>query len=132
MRCTIRGPEDFSKIFATNSRELFSLCVRIIARLMERQPQMFTQEPKTKEDILDRMTRIDFSGDLRQLGESVQLHRLKRHVLQLYFPKTGKKFNLTVHKPRPEGKKKIAAQRPNDQPAPAPKAKRKRRSRVSH
>lgn len=65
------------------------------------------KDPKRKEDILDRMTRIDFSGDLRALGNDVQVTRLKAHVLQLFFPKTNKKFNLTVHKPR--GPRKLKA-----------------------
>jgi hypothetical protein len=67
------------------------------------------KDPKRKEDLLDRMTRMDFNGDLRTLGNDVQLSRLKAHVLQLFFPQTGKRFNLTVHKPRGPRKAKITA-----------------------
>lgn len=60
------------------------------------------RDPRTKEDILDRMTRIDFNGDLRTLGaEGVRLERIKRHVLRIVFA-GGAKYDLTIHKPRPE------------------------------
>lgn len=64
---------------------------------------MSKRDPRTKEEILDRMTRIDFSGDLRTLGaQGVLLERIKPHVLRMVFPETGQKYELTVHKPRPE------------------------------
>lgn len=72
---------------------------------------MTIAEPKTKEDILDRLTRIDFDGDLRHLGQNVGVQRLKAHVLSLYFPNSGKTFLLTVHKPRPEPVKKPKAKK---------------------
>lgn len=96
---------------------------------------MAYRDPKTKEDLLDRMTRIDFSGDLRDLGadHNVQLKRLKRHVLRLVFPTTGQSFDLTVHKPRSEAAPKRAPapknvtpihrrKRNRAAPSPAPQA----------
>lgn len=63
------------------------------------------RDPKTKEDLLDRMMRRDFSGDLADLaeGRNLQMERIRPHVIRLKFGATGKTFDLTVHKPRPEG-----------------------------
>lgn len=88
------------------------------------------REPRTKEDVLNRMTSIDFDGDLRHLSDSVQLKRLKRHVLQLYFPESQRRFNLTIHKPRPEKPKKAkvkVASGAEGETSPPPPGKKSRK-----
>jgi hypothetical protein len=60
------------------------------------------RDPRTKEDLLNRMLSRDFNGDLTHGGKAI-LQRMKGHVVRLFFPDTGKKFDLTIHKPRPEG-----------------------------
>jgi hypothetical protein len=63
----------------------------------------FSRDPSTKEELLDRMLRYDFKGDIRELGaEEASLTRLAANRLQLRFPKSGKVYELTVHRPRHE------------------------------
>lgn len=64
---------------------------------------MAERDPKTKEELLDRMARIDYSGDLRDLAanRNLMLKRTKKHVLEMIFPTSGSTFLLTVRKPRP-------------------------------
>lgn len=75
---------------------------------------MAYRDPKTKEEILNRMMQRDFNGDLSTLAAdgAIQLQRIKRHVLRLVFPTTGKKFDLTIHKPRPEVTSRATAKKP--------------------
>lgn len=62
---------------------------------------MFTRDPATKEELLDRMLRFDFQGDVRQLGaEPASITRLGPNRLQLSFPRSGKVYELEVHRPR--------------------------------
>lgn len=62
---------------------------------------MFTRDPKTKEELLDRMLRYDFEGDIRDTGaEKATLKRMGPNRLQLQFPRTGKIFELSIHLPR--------------------------------
>lgn len=65
---------------------------------------MSYRDPKTKEDIINRLTSTDFSGDLRDLAKdrNMQMQRIKRHVLRLKFIDSGREFDLTIHKPRGE------------------------------
>lgn len=62
-------------------------------------------DPKTKEDLLDRMMRRDFTGDLADLAEdrNLRMERVRPHIIRLHFGASGKTYDLTVHKPRPEG-----------------------------
>lgn len=91
------------------------------------------REPRTKEDVLNRMTSMDFDGNLKNLGENVQLKRIKRHVLQIFFGNSGQAFNLTVHKPRPDKPRaKKAAAPATEAEAPAPAKKKATRRRTRH
>lgn len=59
------------------------------------------RDPKTKEDILNRMLSYDFDGDIRHLGEEpAQITRTGPHTLRLTFPASGRVFDVSVHRPR--------------------------------
>src|SRR5215475_1232202 len=58
------------------------------------------KDPTTKADILDRLLRMDFKGNLGDLGQEVRIERLADHVVRLTFPQNGKAFDLTVHMDR--------------------------------
>lgn len=59
------------------------------------------RDPKTKEDILNRMLSYDFDGDIRHLGEEpAQITRTGAHTLRLTFPASGRVFDVSVHRPR--------------------------------
>lgn len=59
------------------------------------------RDPKTKEQLLDRMLSYDFNGDIRQLGaEPARIERIGANALRLTFPDTDTVFDLTVHRPR--------------------------------
>lgn len=77
------------------------------------------RDPKTKEDLLDRMMRRDFSGDLADLAENrnLQMERIRPHVIRLTFGASGKTFDLTVHKPRPAESGKPVRQKARAAPA---------------
>lgn len=65
----------------------------------------FTRDPRTKEELLDRILRFDFEGDIRQIGaETARITRLGPNRLQLEFPKSGVTFELSIHRPREEGR----------------------------
>ena len=83
-------------------------------------PNRTHRDPRTKEELLNKMLSYDFSGDVRELGEGPQIERVAPHVARLVFPRSGKVYDLTVHKPRPIS---------DDPPPPvASKPKRKRRT----
>lgn len=59
------------------------------------------RDPKTKEQLLDRMLSYDFNGDIRRLGaEPARIERIGANALRLTFPDTDTVFDLTVHRPR--------------------------------
>lgn len=65
------------------------------------------KDPKTKEELLNRMLSYDFSGDLRDLGFKAQIERVDRHMVRIIFPYTGKTYELVVRMPRRKrGKRK--------------------------
>lgn len=58
-------------------------------------------DPRTKEEFLDRLLRYDFDGDIRSIGaEPASLVRTGPNSLEISFPKSGKTYELTVHRPR--------------------------------
>lgn len=63
-------------------------------------------DPKTKEAVLNRMLSYDFSGDIRQLGINTRIERIAPHKVALDFPESGKRYILTISKPRPVSKRK--------------------------
>lgn len=62
-----------------------------------------TRDPRTKEELLDRMLSFDFDGDIRHLGKGeASLTRLAANRMLLSFKDSGKTFELSVHIPRGE------------------------------
>lgn len=62
---------------------------------------MRKRDPRTKEELLDRMLSFDFDGDIRHLGvETASVVRSGPNRLLLSFPDSGVTFELTVHRPR--------------------------------
>lgn len=62
---------------------------------------MRKRDPRTKEELLDRMLSFDFDGDIRHLGvETASVVRSGPNRLLLTFPDSGVTFELTVHRPR--------------------------------
>lgn len=62
-----------------------------------------TRDPRTKEELLDRMLSFDFDGDIRHLGaEPALIKRAGANRLTLTFPNTGRTYELSVHIPRDE------------------------------
>lgn len=61
-------------------------------------------DPKTKEDLLNRMMSRDFSGDISDLavGRGLQMERIRPNAIRLKFSDSGQTFDLTIHKPRSE------------------------------
>lgn len=58
-------------------------------------------DPKTKEQLLDRMMSFDFDGDIRHLGvEPASIVRVSPNTLRLTFPDSGVTYELSVHRPR--------------------------------
>lgn len=107
------------------------------------------RDPKTKEQVLDRMLSYDFDGDIRHLGEEpAQITRTGPHTLRLTFPASGTTFDVSIHRPREFAKPRPQAtpapqrenegrsfkQEPKEQPAPAeaapPARTRGRRKRI--
>lgn len=59
------------------------------------------RDPRTKEELLDRMLSYDFDGDIRHLGvEPASIVRVSPNTLRLSFPESGTVFELEVHRPR--------------------------------
>lgn len=59
------------------------------------------RDPRTKEELLDRMLSYDFDGDIRHLGvEPASIVRVGPNTLRLSFPDSGTVFELSVHRPR--------------------------------
>lgn len=73
----------------------------------------YNRDPKTKSEILDRILRRDFDGDLTKLGQDGQavLDRKGPNVLALRFPVSGEVFELTVHKRREQPMRRAALSR---------------------
>lgn len=58
-------------------------------------------DPRTKEELLDRMLSFDFDGDIRHLGaKQASIVRQGPNRLLLSFPNSGRVFELSVHIPR--------------------------------
>lgn len=63
------------------------------------------RDPRTKQELLDRMMSFDFDGDIRHLGaEDAQLKRLAPNRVELRFPASDRTFELSVRIPRTEPK----------------------------
>lgn len=60
-----------------------------------------TRDPRTKEELLNKMLSYDFDGDIRHLGENVQIERTSPNTMTLHFPNLGKTYELMVRIPRP-------------------------------
>jgi hypothetical protein len=85
--------------------------------------QMIRKSPRSKAELLDRLTMSTFTGSLRDLGERVNVERIKPNMIALHFGDTGRTMLLTVHMPRPESAKKPAGTQAGAEVA---KAKNKR------
>lgn len=78
------------------------------------------RDPKTKEQLLDRMLSYDFDGDIRHLGEdTATIVRTGANTLLLSFPASGITFELEVHRPR-EFSKAVVRQLGGEQRSFAP------------
>lgn len=109
------------------------------------------RDPRTKEEVLNRMLSYDFNGDIRDLGVlPATIQRTGPHTLRLIFPDSGTVFDFSVHRPRefakrqekpaparrPPADRSIARIEPTDQSdgereeRDAPRQKRTRRQRV--
>lgn len=104
---------------------------------------MRKRDPRTKEELLDRMLSFDFDGDIRHLGvEAASVVRSGPNRLLLTFPDSGTTFELTVHRPREFAQTKVKAEprsfrdgrddglrrlEREPEPAPAPKRRYTRR-----
>lgn len=105
-------------------------------------------DPKTKEQLLDRMMSFDFDGDIRHLGvEPASIVRVSPNTLRLTFPDSGVTYELSVHRPRefsqaaqrsgesrsfaPTGEEPstrgLRRTQPEQPPAEAPKARKRRK-----
>jgi len=62
------------------------------------------KDPTTKYDLIDRMMRRDFDGDLASLAvdRKLRYERTRPNVLKLEFGHSGQTFELVVRKPRTE------------------------------
>lgn len=59
------------------------------------------RDPRTKEELLDRMLSFDFDGDIRNLGaEPARLSRTGPNRLELKFPISGRCYELAIKLPR--------------------------------
>lgn len=76
--------------------------------------QRQARDPRTKEEVLDRMLAYDFNGDVRDIGaETARLVRTAANKLLLHFPVSGRTYELTVRLPR---KEQIAKARTTGEP----------------
>lgn len=58
-------------------------------------------DPRTKEQLLNRLLSYDFDGDLANIGESrAAITRTAANRVDIRFPTTGQHFALIVRKPR--------------------------------
>ncbi len=75
---------------------------------------MAKRDPRTKEEIVNRILSLDFTGNLKDVfkdPELVKLQRLQPHIVRLV-TSSGEKFDLTIHKRRTEeSNKKLRAAR---------------------
>ncbi len=64
-----------------------------------------TRDPRTKEELLDRMLARDFDGDITHLGaEPATLERIAANKLLMRFPKSGRTYELVARLPRTENR----------------------------
>lgn len=90
-------------------------------------PQGRTRDPRTKQELLDRMMSFDFDGDIRHLGaEEARLKRVAPNKIELQFPSSDKKFELVVRIPRGEQKSFAPAREPEVEVTAAPVARQRR------
>lgn len=92
------------------------------------------RDPRTKEELLNRMLSYDFDGDIRNLGEeTARLVRVAPNRLELQFPATGRCYELAVKLPRgsqprqAEGRSFGGDGDGHQTPEPEPAAERPRR-----
>lgn len=68
-----------------------------------------TRDPRTKEELLDRMLSYDFDGDIRHLGaEEATIQRAAPNAVWLRFPDSGRSYLLSVRLPRGQRKPRLA------------------------
>lgn len=94
---------------------------------------MRKRDPRSKEELLDRMLSYDFDGDIRHLGaQPASIVRQGPNRLLLAFPDSGKTFELEVHIPRDAERRSFATQaEPQEEWAaetPAPTRRRQPRA----
>lgn len=78
------------------------------------------RDPKTKEQVLDRILSYDFDGDIRHLGEEpASITRTGPHTLRLTFPASGTTFDVTVRRPREFAKPRTTQPAPRRTTRPA-------------
>lgn len=107
-------------------------------------PTFARRDPRTKEELLDRMLSFDFDGDIRHLGsEPATIVRTARNRIMLKFPSSDREFEFVVRIPRgpvdTRPKKKAPVSRPravtpapvDGQPAPEPRTRPTRRRQPS-
>jgi hypothetical protein len=59
------------------------------------------KDPRTKEELLDRMMSFDFSGDIRDVGvKRATIQRLAPNRISITFPDSGITYELVVRRPR--------------------------------
>lgn len=59
------------------------------------------RDPRTKEELLNKMLSFDFNGDIRDLGaEPATVQRQGPNSLLLKFPASGAVFEVSIHRPR--------------------------------
>lgn len=62
-----------------------------------------SRDPRTKEELLDRMLSRDFDGDITHIGaEQASLIRTAPNKLLLSFPASGRTYELVARLPRKE------------------------------
>lgn len=70
--------------------------------------QMERRDPRTKEELLNRLLSYDFNGDLRHLGDGMAtIVRTAKHKTLLRFT-NGQEFELVVRKPNESRRKQPA------------------------
>lgn len=83
------------------------------------------RDPRSKEELLDRMMSFDFDGDIRHLGsEPARITRLSPNRIALTFPASDRTYELSVHIPRTEvaGESRSFAQDGPEEPFPTVEA----------
>lgn len=75
-------------------------------------PTAKPRDPRTKEELLNRMFSIDFNGDIRTLGvRPGTLERISRNAARIHFPDSGITFELVIRRPREFAKTSKTAQK---------------------